>query len=153
MITLDLNNNFAFNTKDQFGNETEYKGTFRELTKKELQDFKAKNEAIDKYIKDGQKNIEQIKRTHKLIEIKEKTEDWEGVEKLTYELHKLEDSLYKLTDKFDAENERLKLLKERFDVCLGGEQKDEIIELAETYGYDTIMNTITEAIREGKLVK
>lgn len=150
MITLDLNNNFTFTTKDQFGNETEFKATFRELTKKELTEFKAKNEAIDKYIKDGQKTIEQIKRTSKLIEIKEKTEDWEGVEKLTLEMHKLEDSLYKLTDKFDAESERLKVLKERFELCLGGDNKDDIIELAETYGYDTLMNTITEAIREGK---
>lgn len=150
MITLDLNNQFVFTTKDQFGETAEYKGTFRELTKKELAEFKAKNETTSATIKKAQALIEKAKRITKSIEIKEKLEDWASVDELTKDLHKTEDELYKLSDKFDAESERLNMIKERFELCLGGEQKDEIIDLADTYGYDTLMDIITEAIREGK---
>jgi len=153
MATLDLSNAFTFTTKDQLGNEKELLGTFRDLTKKEQNDFKNKNEAVETTIKKAQKIIDSIKRNARYIEIKEKTEDWSGIEKLTTENYKLEDELVKITDKFNADDERRNILKDRFTLCLGGEHKDEITELAEAYGYEELMKVIGEAIAEGKQKK
>lgn len=152
MITFDLNNPFKFTVKDQNGSEKELSGTFRELTKKEQHDFKVKNEAIEKTVKKAQSIIDKLKRNVKMIEIKEKTEDWAGVESLTVENFQLEDDLIKITDKFDVEEERKAIMKTRFVLCLGGENRDEIIELAETYGYEELMSVVAKAVVEGKQI-
>jgi hypothetical protein len=153
MALLDLSNAFTFTTKDQLGNEKELSGTFRDLTKKEQNDFKNKNEAVEVTIKKAQKIIDTIKRNARYIEIKEKTEDWGGIEKLTTDNYKLEDELIKITEKFNADEERRNILKDRFTLCLGGEHKDVIMELAEAYGYEELMKVIGEAVAEGKSAK
>jgi len=150
MALLDLSNAFTFTTKDQLGSEKQLSGTFRDFTKQEQNSFKNKNEAVEATIKKAQKIIDSIKRNARFIDIKEKTEDWAGIEKLTVENYKLEDELVKITDKFNADDERRNILKDRFTLCLGGEHKDEIMELADTYGYEELMKVIGEAIAEGK---
>lgn len=152
MTTFDLNNNFTFNLVDGT-NEKKLSGTFRELTKREQLDFKRKNEAIETTIKQGIALAEKIKRNNRMIDIKEKTEDWKAIEKLITETNKLEDEIQKLSESFSPDEERNNILKERFELCLGGADKDEIMHLAETHGYETVFGVIGDAIREGKLSK
>lgn len=146
MITFDLTNTFQFN----YNGET-LEGSFREFTKSEHRDFKAKNEAITQEAKHGQELANKIRRNERLMEVKEKTEDWKGLEKLMAENNKLEDELKALADSFSETHEKNEALRDRFELCLGGKDRDTIIELAETHGYEVVFKTIGEAIEEGKL--
>lgn len=149
MILLDLNNPFTFTLRDQDGNETELKGTFREYTRQEQKDAKDKYTKLLTVAEDLQKIGRKIARNERQIEIKEKLEDYKAVDKLVTATNKLEDELEALgatVDKDSGDNS----LKERFNVCLGGDQKDEIIELAENVGYQTVYAKIIEGLTAGK---
>lgn len=148
MKLLDLSNPFQFTLRDQNGTETLLEGTFRTYTKKEQDEAKKKYEGVVKGAEEVQKLARKLGRLERQIEIKEKLEDYEAVDALYAEQTKLEDKLEALSKKFsDVGNDGL---KERFNKCLGGDQKEEIIKLAEAVGYDTVYNKITEGIQEGK---
>jgi len=149
MILLDLNNPFSFTLRDQDGNETELKGTFREYTKKEQADAKNKHESTLKSINRMRDISRTIARNERTITVKEKLEDYKAVDKLITANNKLEDELKTLSetiDKDSADNS----LKERFELCLGGDDKETILTLAEQVGYETVYSKILEGVKAGK---
>lgn len=148
MKLLDLSNPFEFTLRDQEGNETPLKGTFRTYTKKEQDTAKKKYDGAVKGAEEAQKIARKIGRLAEKIEIKKKLEDYKAVDELDDEKSALEDKLEALSDDFNKIGD--KGLKERFDKCLGGDQREEILSLAEQVGYDTVYAKITEALQEGK---
>lgn len=148
MKLLDLSNPFKFTLRDQNGDETVLEGTFRAYTKKEQETAKKKYSGAVKGAEEVQKIARKIGRLVKQIEIKEKLEDYEEVDKLYAEQTALEDELEALSEDFSKLGD--KGLKERFNKCLGGEQRDEIIALAEAVGYETVYSKIVEGMQEGK---
>jgi len=149
MILLDLSNPFEFTLRDQDGNETQIKGTFREYTKKEQQEAKDKYEKLIATAEKVNLIARKITRNEKLIEVKEKLEDYQSMDKLLTDTNKLEDELIKINKTVNVD-EAGDGLKDRFALCLGGEQKDEIIDLAETVGYQKVYEKIAEGVIKGK---
>lgn len=148
MKLLDLSNPFQFTLRDQDGNETILKGTFRTYTKEEQSEAKKKYDEYMKGADEVRKLGRKLERTMKQLEIKEKLEDYDAVDKLYTEQTKLEDKIEALGKKFDGvENDGL---KDRFEKCLGGDQRDEIMQLAEQVGYDVVYAKISEGVQEGK---
>lgn len=149
MILLDLSNPFTFKLRDQFENEKEIKGTFREYTKEEQIKAKEKHEKAIKRGEEAQKITREIARNAKQIEVKENIKDYEAVDKLFTRNVTLEAKLEKLSKEVNKDSLDDGLV-ERFALCLGGDQKDEIIALAEQVGYQTVYAKISEAITAGK---
>lgn len=148
MQLLDLSNPFEFTLRDQEGNETLLKGTFRTYTKKEQDLAKKKYDGAVKDAKEAQKLAHKLQRLEKQIVIKEKLDDYEAVDKLYEQQTELEDKLEALGEDFDKLGD--KGLKERFNKCLGGDQRDEILALAEQVGYEVVYAKISEGVQEGK---
>lgn len=145
MAQLNIKNPFLMTTSES---DKELHGTFRDFTKEEKNKFDKKHAAINKAVKESQDLIKQINRVSKTASIKEKQGDYKAQEKALNELYALEDRLNEITDKFNADDEQIKLLKERFAMCLGGDDASEITELAETHGYDRVFRVIQESIQE-----
>lgn len=149
MILLDLSNPFTFTVRDQNQNEKELKGTFREYTKEEQINANNKHKALLKKNEEAEKITRSLQRLYRKIDIKLKLEDYEAVDKLDDEISKLEDKAEKLGKGVDLDvyNEGL---KERFELCLGGDDKEDILELADRVGYAKVYEKIAEAIQAGK---
>lgn len=153
MMTLDLSNPFTFTLKDQFGVEKEVSGTFREMTKKEQSDFKAKNEALNAIVKQGEKLINKINQNKQLIVLHEKAEDYKSASALLIATAVLENELNDLSESFDPSKERNDVLRFRFKTCLGGSDVDTIMEVGEMYGFDRVLDVILKSIAEDKAGK
>lgn len=149
MKLLDLSNQFTFKLRDQDGNEREIKGTFRDYTKKETEEAKKRHKEQVNASEKMQKLLRELKRNERSIEIKEKLEDYKAVDRLLNQNAKIEEELILLSEEATKEGAG-NGLKERFAICLGGDDKEEIMALADQIGYDVVFKTIQEAIFEGK---
>lgn len=152
MVSFDLSNPFTFSLKDG-DTETTINGTFRELTKAERISLKQKSEKIEAVTKKAISLLDKKARNERLITVKEKSEDWKGVEKLIIEVNKMDEELQTIQDTFDADKEKESLQKESFELRLGGQDRAQIMELAEAHGYDAVISVIVEAIQEAKAGK
>lgn len=147
MATLNLTNPFTI-TIDDGETTKDLKGTFRDFTRQEKEDFEQKHHDAHVQVKKSQSLVRKIEQLQRIVSLKEKQEDYEGQEMAMQELSSLVEELEAATEKvvFGANDDTL--LRERFDVCLGGEDRELIIEIAETVGYAKVYHTITEAISE-----
>jgi hypothetical protein len=153
MITLDLSNPFEFTLKDQFGNTKTVSGTFRELTKKEHDDFKKKNKTLEASAREGEGFVKKINHTKKLINLREKSGEYNVAANLMADLEAIERDFDAFSSSFDPVKERNDVLRARFNLCLGGDDRTEILEIAELYGFDRVLETILKAISEDKAGK
>jgi len=150
MTLLDLSNPFTVTGGDQDGNEKILTGMLREYTKKEKQTAKDKYKKLLDAAEELQKLSRKITRNERQIEIKEKLEDYKAVDKLLTETNKLEDRVEELSASSMEAYKDDSGMKDRFNTCLSGDDKTDIIELAERVGYDVIYSKISESINEGK---
>jgi hypothetical protein len=146
MALLDMLNEFSIDVVGNDGKKT-LKGTFRDLTKAEKKDFDKKTEELNNKNKTLQKKLRKIKQLEELIEIDKELKFHTEVRKNTLEKQKIENEF---EDIDDVEEESEKLMKERFDICLSGEDADEIKNIAEVAGYRRVYQTISEAVAESK---
>jgi len=150
MTLLDLSNPFTLTVRDQDGNEKILTGMLREYTKKEKQTAKDKYKKLLDAAEELQKLSRKIARNERQIEIKEKLEDYKAVDKLLTETNKLEDRVEEISTHSMEAYKDDSGMKDRFNTCLSGDDKTDIIELAERVGYDVIYSKISESINEGK---
>lgn len=140
---------YEFEIKE-FEDSTPLKGFYRDLNSKELKELDKKHKEYTDAVKKGQELEKKLKRTVEQLAISTRKEDWENVEKLTNSKYKLEDELSLLTEKTKPEDKENDIVKWKMDICLTGEDKDKLIQLAENYGYLKVQKTIFEAIAEKK---
>jgi len=145
MAILNLNNPFTMTVE---GSDDELNGFFRDFTKEEHIAFQNKNKKIEKLVNESQSLFKSVKRAIKKVELKEKLEDYLALEKAQDELYELEDKLDETNTKFNEDEALKNMLKERFDICLGGKDAEKILELAEIHGYEKVYETITDSIVE-----
>lgn len=147
MALLNLHNPFTM-TVNNGESEKELNGFFRDFTKTEKTNFEKKHKKIDDSAKEAQKLLKQVRRAKAKADIKQKQEDYDAYEKALEELYKLEDKLEQMNETFIKEDAQKNLLKERFKICLGGEDAEEITKLAEVNGYEKVFKVIQESIAE-----
>lgn len=140
---------YEFEIKE-FEDSMPLKGFYRDLNSKELKELDKKHKEYTDAVKKGQELEKKLKRTVEQLAISTRKEDWENVEKLTNSKYKLEDELSLLTEKTKPEDKENDIVKWKMDICLTGEDKDKLIQLAENYGYLKVQKTIFEAIAEKK---
>ena len=147
MSTLNIKNPFVM-TVDDGDTKRELKANFRDFTKAERTEFEKKHKAISETVEKSQALLKKMKRVSKSAELKEKQDDFKGQEKELKELYKLEDELERITADFNEQDEQKNLLKDRFEICLDGEDAAEVFELAEVHGYDKVYAVIQESVAE-----
>lgn len=149
MILLDLSNPFKFTLKDQNGNKKVLEGTFREYTKEEHLEAKNKHKNLMKKNDESQKLVRELVRLNEKKDVKNKLEDYEAVDALIDQIAEKEEAITKLGKSVDLDvmEEGLKF---RFELCLGGKSRDDILELAERVGYAKVYEKIVEGVQEGK---
>jgi hypothetical protein len=128
--------------------KTKLSGTFRSFTKDEKTQFEKKHEEIGAAAKEAQFLIKQINRASKKAELKEKQGDFDAQEISLNELYNLEDKLEELNTDFNQNDSETELMRERFELCLGGKDADKIMELAEEHGFGRVFAIIQESIVE-----
>jgi len=124
-----------------------YTGNMIQLSKKQIEAIeKMGNKALLPKI---EKAIRKSRKIERKIEIKEKLNDWESVEKLQDELSKHEELVDTLTIEIDKINQD-DLYKKRLELSLVSDEKREIMELGKKYSYENVLNTILLDIKERK---
>lgn len=147
MSLLNINNPFTMTIEE--GEETkDLRAFFRDFTKAEKREFDKKNKKIKEAADKSIELTKQMRRSIKSVDLKEKQGDFEGQEAELTKLYALEDELDALNKEFNESELQTKLIKERFELCLGGKDADEIMALAETVGYDRVLKVIQESIVE-----
>jgi len=125
--------------------EDTYEGEFAELTKKQ-------SKSIDKdtpkdTIKENNKVAKKIERIERKIENAKNLDDSKLIKSLYSQLDKLEDIQESLLDKIESYSIE-DMYKQRMTLSLSGDDKDAIMTLGETYGYQKVFDTIIRDIRE-----
>ena len=124
-----------------------YTGNMIQLSKKQIEAIeKMGNKALLPKI---EKAIRKSRKIERKIEIKEKLNDWESVEKLQDELSKHEELVDTLTIEIDKINQD-DLYKKRLELSLVSDEKREIMDLGKKYSYENVLNTILLDIKERK---
>ena len=134
----------------EFEDSTPLKGFYRDLNSKELKELDKKNKAFNDIVKQGTDLERKLKRVIEKIDTATRKEDWEAKDKLQDEKYALEDELLALADKTNPDDKGNDVIKWKMNICLTGEDKDKIIALAESYGYQKVQKIIFEAIQEKK---
>ena len=134
-----------FTLSDQFEltvNDTQIKGEYKKLTKKQEAEFKKK------FKKEFDLTEELIGISKKLrrLEIENKINKEEDNTKLL----ELSDRLEEIQTTLEKSEAKEKLAKERFSLSIDSAQLEELIELGENYGYSLVIEMINEAVAEGK---
>ena len=149
MVLLPI---YKFEFKE-FEDSVPLKGFYRDLNSKELKELDKKHKEYTDAVKKGLDLEKSLKRTIEKLAIFTRKEDWAKVEELTNDKDKFEDELSALSEKTKPEDKENAIVKWKMGICLSGEDKDKIIDLAENYGYVKVQKTIFEAIQEKKQEK
>ena len=137
----------------EFEGSVPLKGFYRDLNSKQLKEIESKHKEYNDAVKKGVELERKLKRAIEKLAIATRKEDWENVEKLTNEKFELEDQLMEHSVKIKPEDKENAIVKWKMNICLTGDDKDKIIDLAENYGYIKVQKTIFEAIQEKKQEK
>lgn len=146
MITLSLTNEFTFNTSDG----AEFSGTFRELNLKEEKEFKDLAQLSIKLATKVDKIIKKMSKNEKRIAFFEAKNDFDEADKLEKKNEALAEEIRALSEEHKPNEQVNNTLRKRFNLCLGGDNREAIIKIAEEIGYKPVFDVIKKAIIEGK---
>jgi len=144
-MKLQISHEFELEFEDK-----SYTGEFLDLTKKEKKQSKQMFEKQSKIATDLNNQIKKVAKLSRKIEIAEKQENWDNVEKHEKEKDAVEIRVNELSDNLDEISNLEEVYKRRLEVSLKSEDKDEILDLGELYGYERLHNVIAEDIAEKK---
>jgi len=130
--------------------EESYKGTLRDLTKKERKDNEKKQKKALDLIKKSDKLVKEINSLNSRKEIKEKLNEWSECEKLLLEVDEKHNELEETNSQLENKNFNEDVFKDRLELSLGGDDKKTIMEIGEEYGYQKVFETIQKDIMEKK---
>jgi len=131
----------------EVGNDS-YKGTFKDLTKKQEKEVSKKFEKAKKQTGSLEKLFKEIKRVEKRLAREEETGNFQKIDELEVKIEKLEAEAEKLNTSLEADDLIESMFEERLNLSVGGEDKEAILKVAEEYGYYRVFQTIIEDIRE-----
>jgi len=142
-MKLTFIENFTLELEDRV-----LKGTFRELTKEEKKTLKDNRKSIDDVKKESDKLVSKLT----LLENKKKSfEDqgqWESVQTINEEIDTVSQEINKTIEVFNDGELMENIFKKRLEISLGGEDKEEILEIGRKYSYQKVMETIERDIEE-----
>lgn len=149
-MKLKLKHFFEIEYDNENGQTVVLKGYSKELTKKQSQKLKD----IFKEDEELEKKLNSMLQIRKDLEIEmaiaNSKENFDEVKSLNERLKKLDFDYSELERNMSGADLLEKGLMARFDMTIEGEDKEAIKELAETYGYKLIFETINKDIEEKK---
>ena len=144
MAKLIIAHEFSIETEDNT-----YTGTLSDLSKKQKKELKTKTASETKNSKELQKVFKKLDNIKAMFELADKADKYEDAIKYQKEKAALEDKLEKLIDSV-GENDTESVYKVILEMSMKSDNKAEIIELAEEFGYELIFKTIDGDIAERK---
>lgn len=125
--------------------EEKLKVVYRYPTKKEEKEFREIEKKLLGLMKRSRKLHSSLEAIEKKIEYAEKRGDWEAAEKHLNKKQKLEEEYEKLLEELEQEGGQdigEVISKKKFEVLVGGEDKEKLQELAEIVGYTRIVSQL-----------
>ena len=134
----------------EVGDTVVLKGTFKELSKSEMKEQKAKQKELLDMSKEATKLSSRLTFLEQKKNIKEKLGDWKSVEATLEEIHTLTNDINEKLRVLNEGDREEEIYKSRLEMSLGGEQVSNIMDLGEEYGYKRVFDTIQKDIEEKK---
>ncbi len=147
MVILGNGDEFEFNVR---GDERKYKGILRELTNKEQKELKKRNTKIQNDLNVLADLEEKLKRLKKLIDLAEAKGDTDEAYEYAKKHDRLSEEYEQKVKDFDSLDIIEIYAKQHLQICLSGDDKDDILSLGEKYGYSKVTEVILKSIEEKK---
>ena len=125
-----------------------YSGTLNHLSKEQKKEFDKKSEQLKNQLENLGKQVKAYEKLKRSISIAEKCDDWEEVRSLEKDLQKLESALEKLNNKIEEDNLSETMFKDRIEFSVESENKQDILEAGNIYGYGIVFETILKGVEE-----
>ena len=125
-----------------------YSGTLNHLSKEQKKEFDKKSEQLKSQLENLGKQVKAYEKLKRSISIAEKCDDWEEVRSLEKDLHKLESALEKLNNKIEEDNLSETMFKDRIEFSVESDNKQDILEAGNIYGYGLVFETILKGVEE-----
>ena len=116
--------------------------------KNKKKEFDKKSEQLKSQLENLGKQVKAYEKLKRSISIAEKCDDWEEVRSLEKDLHKLESALEKLNNKIEEDNLSETMFKDRIEFSVESDNKQDILEAGNIYGYGLVFETILKGVEE-----
>jgi hypothetical protein len=143
MAKLNLSQPFIIETEND-----DFKGTWRELTKKERKALKKDGESLKDKSKDIQKILKSLDDVKELLALAKSDNNFKQAADYQNQKMQMEAQLDDLSNELDAEEASEALYKKRLSASIISDDKVAIMKLGEEYGYKVVLDTIMTSIRE-----
>jgi len=133
----------------EVGDKT-YKGTFTDLSKEQKAILKKESKKVKSQMDTLQKLTARVEAVERRISILEKLEKWDEVLELEKEKEKLTEEQAKLIETIEENDGIEAVFKKRLELSIQSDEKEEILQLGEQYGYQNVFNTILEDVEQNR---